>query len=491
MFQRFSDTIPATSQSCILSSPMASSSNKDRTGKAGRPSRSTMVVSDRSQIRLQRCKLIQMTGDEKGTEFELTSHEVIVGSAKDCDIRIDDLTVSQRHFAVVRDEQSYLVRDLGSTNGTFLDDARVREAYIRPGAIIRAGEIYFRFEPVYERIELVPSDTNEFGGLLGQSFPMREIFAVLEKVAPTDATILLQGETGTGKGAVARAIHHESPRSDGSFIVFDCGAIAPTLVESELFGHERGAFTGAIQQRRGALEQANGGTLFIDELSDLALDLQPKLLRALEDREFTRVGSHKSLKMDCRIIAATQRDLWSEVSDGRFREDLYFRLAVVTIPLPPLRDRKQDIPLLVDQFLCQVESPYSSFDSLDADLQGRLLAHEWPGNIRELRNTLERAVLMSSTEPFLGQRIESPRGAEVDGSALVDAPGTDSGSFIADFDLPFKKAKENLIAAFEKEYLTRLLTRVDHNIAKAAREASIDRKHLYTLLAKHGLSGGD
>jgi DNA-binding NtrC family response regulator len=430
-----------------------------------------------------------MTGAAKATEHELTGSQTTIGSSKGCDICIEDPTVSQDHFAIVRDEQSYLVRDLGSTNGTFLDDSKVKEAYIRPGALIRAGEIYFRFEPVYERIELVPSDTNQFGGLLGQSFPMREIFAVLEKVSPTDATILLQGETGTGKGAVARAIHHGSPRADGPFVVFDCGAIAPTLVESELFGHERGAFTGAVQQRRGALEQAHGGTLFIDELSDLSLDLQPKLLRALEDREFTRVGSHKAIKMDCRIIAATQRDLWGEVSASRFREDLYFRLAVVTIPLPSLRDRKQDIPLLVDWFLRELDSPYESFEALNEDLKSKLLSHDWPGNLRELRNTVERAALMNSTEPFLGARSEGRDEPEARRRPGVADPA--AGTLAADFSLPFKQAKEHVVAAFEKEYLTRLLARVDNNIARAAREAAIDRKHLYTLLAKHGLSGGD
>jgi DNA-binding NtrC family response regulator len=447
--------------------------------------RSTTVVTDRSQIRLQRCKLVIMTGDDKGVEFELSGAENTVGSDAVCDLHVQDGTVSNKHFVILRDEQSYLVRDLGSTNGTFLDNSRIKEAYIRPGALLRAGEVYFRFEPVYERIELVPSETTEFGGLAGQSFRMREIFAVLEKVAPTEATILLQGETGTGKGAVARAIHQGSARSRGPFVIFDCGAIAPTLVESELFGHERGAFTGAVQQRHGALEQANGGTLFIDELSDLAIDLQPKLLRALEDREFTRVGSHKSIKMDCRIIAATQRDLWSEVSAQRFREDLYFRLAVVTIPLPPLRDRREDIPLLTDRFLREIAADgFESFESLSPELKHKLLGHEYPGNIRELRNTIERAALMDHAED-LSQRDSN--------SAAPTAAATEVSSTMltANYDVPFKEAKEKLVAAFEKEYLSRLLERTERNIAKAAREAAIDRKHLYTLLAKHGLVGGD
>ncbi|MBI5509805.1 MAG: sigma 54-dependent Fis family transcriptional regulator [Deltaproteobacteria bacterium] len=469
----------------------------DPAGAPGR-SRQTVVVTDRSEIRLQRSKLVQMTGAAKGSEFELTLQRTVVGSGADCTLVIPDLTVSQHHFAVDRDEQSYLVRDLESTNGTFLDNARVKEAYLRPGALIRAGEIYLRFEPVYERIDLVPSEATHFGGLVGASFRMREIFAVLEKVAPTEATILLQGETGTGKGAVARAIHQSSARQDGPFAVFDCGAIAPTLVESELFGHERGAFTGAVPQRRGALEQASAGTLFIDELSSLALDLQPKLLRALEDREFMRVGSNKQIKMDCRIIAATQRDLWSEVSAGRFREDLYFRLAVVTIPLPALRDRREDVPLLVDGFLRDLNNTaVKSFDALEPAHKQRLLAHDWPGNIRELRNTIERLGLMEHADPFLS-RSESAREAERAAPAaaptpiadLPTVPGPASPTLPVSYDLPFKDAKEVLVTAFEREYLRRLLARVDNNIARAAREANIDRKHLYTLLAKHGLASG-
>jgi DNA-binding NtrC family response regulator len=454
-------------------------------GKPPNGRRNTVVIADRSQIRLQRCKLVVMTGANKGGEFEISGAENTVGSNAGCDLQVEDATVSNRHFAILRDEQSYLVRDLDSTNGTFLDNSRIKEAYIRPGALLRAGEVYFRFEPVYERIELVPSETTEFGGLQGQSFRMREIFAVLEKVAPTEATVLLQGETGTGKGAVARAIHHGSPRTRGPFIIFDCGAIAPTLVESELFGHERGAFTGAVQLRRGALEQAHGGTLFIDELSDLSIDLQPKLLRALEDREFTRVGSHKSIKMDCRIIAATQRDLWSEVTAGRFREDLYFRLAVVTIPLPPLRDRREDIPLLADRFLREIAADgFETFDTLSAELKHKVLGHDYPGNIRELRNTMERAALMDPTTPLAaheGRAREMPPATTEAGTLLL----------AADCDAKFKEAKEKLVSAFEKEYLNRLLERTGHNIAKAAREAGIDRKHLYTLLAKHGLGGSE
>ncbi|MBC7794018.1 MAG: sigma 54-dependent Fis family transcriptional regulator [Clostridia bacterium] len=476
-------------------------------GPAPRP-RQTTIVTDRTQIQLQRCKLVQMTGAAKSREFELAGRQVVAGSGESVDLKITDNTVSKEHFAVVRDEQSYLLKDLGSTNGTFLDNARIREVYLRPGGIIKAGDIFFRFEPVYERIELVPSDRAEFTGLLGVSFRMREIFTVLEKVAATEATILLQGETGTGKGAVARAIHSASNRKDAKFVVFDCGAIAPTLIESELFGHERGAFTGAVQLRKGALEEAQSGTLFIDELAELPLELQPKLLRALEERTFMRVGSNKAAKVDSRIIAASQRDLWTEVSAGRFREDLYFRLAVVTIPLPPLRDRTEDIPMLVDGFMADIpHSKVRSFDDIPVDMQRKLLSHDWPGNIRELRNTIERMALMDGADPFMRRShrtVEQPGSAEaVSGVGSYGRPGglptspmstsqqVQGGNLVANYDRPFKDAKDALVSAFEREYLSRLLSRTGNNIARAAREASIDRKYLYTLLAKHGLQGND
>lgn len=456
--------------------------SKARPEKSGtsRP-RKTIIIHNRNQIQLQRCKLAHVAGDASGKEYELSERRVTVGSSNDCDVVIGDPTVSAEHFVIIRDEQSYLLQDLGSTNGTYIDNSQIKEAYLRPGAVIRAGDAFFRFESVYENVDLVPSEAPEFGGLLGKSYRMREIFTVLAKIAPTEATILLQGETGTGKGAVARAIHKNSDREEGPFVVFDCGAVAANLVESELFGHERGAFTGAVQQRRGAFEQAQGGTLFIDELAELAMELQPKLLRALEEREYSRVGSHKPLRVDCRIIAASQRDLWDEVTAGRFREDLYFRLAVVTVPLPALRERHEDIPMLVDLFLGELgKEGYENFDELSSDLQRKLLGHKWPGNIRELRNSAERIALMEGANPFI-QRSRSATGSS--GRATLDGD-----ALRADYSLRFKDAKEQLISNFEQEYLTRLLNRTGSNIAKAAREAGIDRKYLYTLLAKHDLS---
>src|SRR5262245_24142902 len=241
-----------------------------------------------------------------------------------------------------------------STNGTFLDGAEIKEAYIRAGAVIGAGASEFKFTPFEERIEILPSEKEVLGEMVGRSRAMREIFGLIERIGTTDATVLIEGETGTGKDMVARTLHTLSKRRDAPFIVVDCGAVAGTLIESELFGHEKGAFTGAVTARQGAFELASGGTVFLDELGELSLDLQPKLLRVLEQRELRRVGGSKTVKVDLRVIAATRKDLRSEVEKGKFREDLYFRLNVVPITAPPLRERREDIGLLLDHFLIRL-----------------------------------------------------------------------------------------------------------------------------------------
>jgi DNA-binding NtrC family response regulator len=440
----------------------------------------TLKLTDQSAVRLDACKLVQTTGEERIPDFELTAAEVIVGAAETCAVRLRGAGVSRQHFKIVRDGHEYRIVDLESTNGTFVDDARVRDAFLRPGSVIRAGDVHLRFVPIFQRDSLPPSDQTRFGDVLGQSYRMREIFGVLESVAATEATIVLCGETGTGKTALARAIHQASARAGGPFVVVDCAAIAPTLVESELFGHERGAFTGAIRQRAGAFEEANGGTVFIDELTDLSLQLQPKLLRALEEREITRVGNNRPIKVNCRVIAASQKDLWAEVEAGRCRSDLYFRLAVVSLALPALRERREDIPLLVDRFLAELSpGAKKTFADLEQGLQRTLLAHEWPGNLRELRNTIERVALMHGVDPFARPGKSAP-------TTAAPASGG-ANAFSANLDLPFKEAKEELLVQFERSYVTRLLERVGGSVTEAARVAGLDRKHIYNLMTKHGL----
>lgn len=426
-----------------------------------------------SNLSMQRCVLVQVQGPESGQSHALGSRSVVVGKSPDCDICLADVTVSRRHFEIVHEGDRFLLRDLGSTNGTLLDGAEVKEAFLRPGMLIQAGEVALRFQTAFDPVQVEPSDRESFGGLLGVSLRMREIFSLLERVAATENTVLLQGETGTGKGEAARAIHDNSGRRRGPLVVVDCGAVARTLIESELFGHVRGAFTGANASRKGALEICRGGTLFIDELDDLPWELQPKLLRALEEREFQRLGSGQTAKFDARVVAASKKDLWQEVQEGRFRQDLYFRISVVTIKLPSLRERREDIGLLVDTFADGRCPPFSQW-SLEA--QARWLDHAWPGNVRELRNAVERALALGGPE-----QVGPPGVGKV-------SPTPEHGSGLSpEYQLPFKEAKERLLNEFEREYLRRLLAHTEGGVTGAARRAGIDRKHLYKLLEKHGL----
>jgi transcriptional regulator with GAF, ATPase, and Fis domain len=431
-----------------------------------------------SDLKRQQFRLTVERNGPVGKMLDLAGGKTIrIGKAPDNDLVIEHPTVSRYHCEVRTDGERYLVTDVGSTNGTFLDGAQVREAFLRPGALIEAGDALIRFQSEQAVVNITPSLNERFGDLVGRSQAMREIFALLERIAPTDATLLLIGETGSGKGALARAIHSQSTRAAKPFVVVDCSAVSESLIESELFGHERGAFTGAVAQRVGSLEAADGGTLFLDEIDDLALDLQPKLLRALEERVFQRVGSSSPIHFDARGVAASKKDLWGEVEAKRFREDLYFRLSVFTVKLPPLRERREDITSLAAAF----GGGSGAWDSLPQDVRDRFLAHSWPGNVRELRNALERARHLSGLPggPPASAVIENPRSGATRGDSLQ-----------ASYDRPFKDAKDDLLSAFEKEYLKRLLQRAGGNIARAAREAELDRKYLYSLLRKYGFSEG-
>ncbi len=432
-------------------------------------------------VNLRRCKLIVLKGPERGDEHVVSTDVIRVGKAPENDLTITDETVSRVHFEIVRDAKGYLLRDLRSTNGTFLDGAEIKEAYIRAGSVIAAGAAELKFSPFEERIEILPSEKERLGPMVARSMQMREIFGLIERIAPTDATVLIEGETGTGKDMIARTLHQLSTRAEGAFIVVDCGAVAGTLIESELFGHEKGAFTGATTTRQGAFELSSGGTVFLDELGELALDLQPKLLRVLEQRELRRVGGSRTLKVDLRIVAATRKDLRSEVEKGKFREDLYFRLNVVNIVAPSLRDRREDIPMLVENFMEEL-TPGVPPD-LSAETMAALRAHDWPGNVRELRNVVERAIALGSDAGTL----VAPLGH----MPLAGMVGSEPPAALADFvsGLSFREQKERWIEEFERRYLSWLLEGSEGNISKAARDADMDRKYLHKLLKKHGVDG--
>ncbi len=439
------------------------------------------IIGNRSKpdrLAVQEFHLVLVNTKDAGSSFPLDQPGVKVGKAPDNDLVIDHPTVSRNHLIVHRQGDRFLVQDLGSTNGTFIDGAQIREAYLRAGALLEVGDVQLRFQPQVAAMEIAPTSEDCLGDLVGKSLPMRQIFALLQRIAPTDSTLLLVGETGAGKGAAAKTIHRLSQRNSGPLVVFDCAAVSETLIESELFGHEKGAFTGAVAQRIGCLERAHGGTLFLDEIDDLGLDLQPKLLRAIEDREFRRLGASSApVTFDARIIVASKKDLWGEAQAGRFREDLYFRLSVFTVNLPPLRDRTEDIPLLVNSF-----AGAELWDRLAPQIRDQFLSHTWPGNIRELRNALERAKHMVDIPGLSAESLlrESPsRQSAAQGEVLsVDYAGL------------FKDCKDELIRGFEREYLTRLLSRSKGNVAKAARDAGLDRKHLYSLLHKYNLVQG-
>jgi DNA-binding NtrC family response regulator len=309
---------------------------------------------------------------------------------------------------------------------------------------------------------------------------MKELFGLLDRVANTEATVLLEGETGTGKELLAEAIHRRSARRGGPFVVVDCGALPRDLIGSELFGHVRGAFTGALNAKRGLIEEADGGTLFLDEVGELPLDLQPQLLRALEKREVRPIGEVRAKKVNIRVVAATNRNLPEQVRQGQFREDLYFRLAVVRAAVPALRKHKEDIPLLVRHFLAELKR--SDFE-VGPDLLAQLMTHEWPGNIRELRNVVERA--LSFDQEGGGLPIELAGDV---GTATNDAENYHSGGMSKDvLEKPFKEAKGLLVESFEREYLTHLLQRHNGNISRAALEAGIDRNYIHRLVKKYNL----
>jgi DNA-binding NtrC family response regulator len=431
----------------------------------------------------RRCRLLVIEGPDAGRSFAVDGPRIRAGKSSSCDLVLGDPAVSREHFVVERRGEEFVLCDLGSTNGTTLDGTRVREAYLHPGAAIRAGQTTLAFESADQPLDVDPVSADGFGDLLGRSRRMRQVFAALERLAQSDATVLLVGETGTGKGHAARALHQRSGRHEAPFMVFDCGAVSRTLIESELFGHEKGAFTGADQARGGALEAAGRGTLFIDELDELPLELQPKLLRALEERRFFRVGSNKPQEFRARIVAAAKRDLSAEVEAGRFRADLYFRVAVAVVAIPPLRARLDDLPLLISR----LAAAGGGWDALPAAVRDRLVGHGWPGNVRELRNVMERLSLGMPAADALGAQV-----AATGGSAAAD--GATAGIY-ADlapaigWDLPYKEAKAQLLERFERRYLTGLLERHGGRVAPAAREAGLDRKYLAELLRRHQLPG--
>ncbi len=432
------------------------------------------------RIHLIRPELVVLNGSARGRTVALEPQATLhIGSEGDNDLVLSGTSAVH---ALLRVEASGVTVVDHSGGETRINGATVHEAVLEAGGTLAVGDIELRLQDQTHTVEVLPSDRPKFGRARGKSLAMREVFGVLEVVAPTTATILLLGETGTGKDVLARAIHEASPRSDRELCTLDCGAISPGVVEAELFGYERGAFTGAEDARPGAFELAEGSTLFLDEVGELPLDVQPKLLRAIDEREIQRVGGAERRAVDVRIIAATKRDLAEEVARGRFREDLYFRLAVVPLSLPPLRNRREDIPVLVEHFRRAFNERTDHDLTIPKQEVRGLLTHDWPGNVRELRNTVERSLWMALTGDGQVQFLLPSFGEPASGSDDLDAP---TENF--DPDLSFSEHKAQWEATFERSYLAWLMARADGSLSQASRLASMDRKHLRGLLRKHDL----
>jgi DNA-binding NtrC family response regulator len=403
-------------------------------------------------------RLLVVKGPDRGEMFEVATAPITLGSGQGCDVLLSDPTVSRRHLEAAPGPEGVVLRDLGSTNGSFVQGARFQELTLGFGTEVTIGKTVLKWVPNEESIDLGPSEAESYGALVGRDAKLRRLFRLLDDVAATDATVLIEGETGTGKELLAEEIHRHSPRKNGPFIVFDCGAVPDELIESALFGHVRGAFTGAVTDRRGAFEEADGGTLFLDEIGELSLSVQPALLRALDKQSVRRVGGSTYTRASVRVVAATNRNL-------------YYRVAVVRMQVPPLRERLDDIPLLVEHFTRHFRNGEAL--QIAPDDMARLQRHSWLGNVRELRNVIERACALSH-----GARLEIDE-------ALEERPGRRSGA--SDIDLPFKAAKARVVDDFERGYIEALLKRHQGNLSAAARAAEIDRKHLRELLRKHGL----
>ena len=435
--------------------------------------RVTNAIAMRPGIRAAQLRVVD--GPDRGLELDVPAAGIVIGTEKTCDVVLSDTFVSRRHCTIAPVAQGFAITDLGSRNGTVIDGVAVGKVVAPPGVALRIGKTLLQLMPSDEVVDIPPSKSDHFGALYGGSTVMRHAFAVLERASKSNASVLFLGESGTGKELMARGVHDHSPRKDGPFVVFDCGASTENLIESDLFGHVKGAFTGAAGDRVGAFAAAHGGTLFLDEIGDLPVGLQPKLLRMLEAGEVVQVGGRKPERFDVRIVAATHRDVFGEVARGGFRGDLYYRLAVVEVHVPPLRQRSGDLARLIAMFLERAGAPQLAAQVGGAALE-RLERYHWPGNVRELRNVITRAVALAGPDddfqslPFV-LRPTAAAEAEV--------------AFKA--DRPFHEAKDALVARFEREYLGDLVQRAGGNLSEAARIAGLERKFLYKLLERAGL----
>jgi DNA-binding NtrC family response regulator len=411
-------------------------------------------------------KVEVVRGPDAGRSARADGGAVTIGTAEDNALVLTDRTVSRYHLELTATDEGVRVEDLGSSNGTYLGTARIERATVPAGTELRIGDSSVRAsELAASTIEEPPAPAID--GMVAASAPMREVAAQVAKLAHSKVSVLVHGETGTGKEVVARALHESGPRRDQPFVVVDCGSMPATLIASELFGHERGAFTGADRARAGAFELAHGGTIFLDEIGELPLPVQPALLGALERRSFRRLGGQKDIAVDVRVVAATHRDLRAEVNADRFRADLYYRLAVTRVVIPPLRERVEEIEALVTHFVTELTG--ESVLPFGPSTIEMLKRHRWSGNVRELRNVVEAAVAMGEV------KLEATKRGIGEDKPESDAIGA------------YKEARAAALDAFERSYLARLIQECNGNASEAARVARMDRQYLLSLLRRHGL----
>lgn len=448
----------------------------------------TQAHRDLAAESVERLRLVVVEGPDRGATYELdpsAPSRLLVGTSPACFIQLTDPTVSRRHAAFEPTQRgAYRLNDLGSTNGTVVDGVRVGEAFVRGGEHVRFGSTAVRLDAVFTSAvdvaqrSVIPNAIR-FGRTLGASVAMRRLYPLCERLATARVPVVIEGETGTGKEVLAESLH-EMGGLRGPFVVFDCTTVSPHLLEAELFGHVRGAFTGADRSRAGVFEEADGGTLLIDEIGDLDLALQAKLLRVIDRQELRRVGAQQTTRVDVRVLAATRRDLDKEVAAGRFRDDLFHRLAVARIELPPLRERHGDVPLLVKQFVQEMGGPMP----LVAEILGRFADYQWPGNIRELRNLVARYVALGAdADPpeMAGEPLGRPR----EGHAA--AYGAREAEWLEELvarDVPFPIARRRAIEEFERRYVAAILQRHGGNVAHAAKASGLALRYFRLVRAR-------
>jgi transcriptional regulator with PAS, ATPase and Fis domain len=417
-------------------------------------------------FRVRSASLRITRGPDAGRSAVIDQPFFVLGTGDGADLRLTDPAVSREHvrFSLLADGIG--IEDRGSKNGTAIGSMRVRAVTVSSDTVLVIGATTVALTLTAVPLDLAFSQSDRFGDAIGVTQAMRHVFAILERAAPSELSILIEGESGTGKDVLARAVHDRSARATAPLVVVDCGAFPPNLIESELFGHEKGAFTGADRARAGLFAEADGGTIFLDEIGELPLELQPKLLRALETREIRPVGATTGRKVDVRVVAATNRRLGEAAHTGEFRRDLYYRLAVVRVAVPPLRSRREDVLPIARAMLRQLKNdPSADFSVEHASM---LVAHEWPGNVRELRNVVERYAI-----GFDARNLFDEAKSVSDATAPEDLAA-----------LPYHEARKLVLDRFDEVYLPRVLDRADGVVTKAAELAGVARPSFYRMLER-------